>query len=74
MVGTELRKCNGDGFRLDLADSRDPLLREVDQLVERRARERVLLGRCLHLYQSSVAGHDDVHVRVGVRVLGVIEV
>src|SRR6478609_8236539 len=74
MVGTALRKCNRDGFRLDLADSRDPLLCEVDELVERRARERVLLGRCLNLDQAAVAGHDDVHVGVGVRVLGVVEV
>src|SRR3954466_9753848 len=73
-VGTALRKCNGDGFRLDLADPGDALLREVDELVEGGARERILLGGRLHLDQPPVAGHDDVHVGVGVRVLGVVEV
>src|SRR3954452_12494651 len=67
-------KCNCDGFRLDLADPRDALFREVDELVENRARERVLLGGRLYFDQAAVPGHDDVHVGVGIRVLGVVEV
>src|SRR3954469_15373594 len=74
MVGTALRRCNCDGFRLDLADPRDALFREVDELVENRARERVLLGGRLYFDQAAVPGHDDVHVGVGIRVLGVVEV
>ena len=38
------------------------------------ARERVLLGGRLHLDEAAVAGHHDVHVGVGARVLGVVEV
>ena len=36
--------------------------------------ERHLLGRRLHLDEPAVAGHDDVHVDVGARVLRVVEV
>ncbi len=48
--------------------------RELQQLVEERAGERLLLGGRLHLDQAVVAGHHDVHVRVGRRVLRVVEV
>ena len=54
--------------------SRRCRLGEREQLVERRARERIALGGRLHLDQPAVAGHHDVHVGVGVRVLGVVEV
>ena len=48
--------------------------RERQQLVEVRARERRALGRRLHLDQAAVAGHHDVRVDLGGRVLGVVEV
>src|SRR5581483_7971312 len=47
---------------------------EVEQLVEARAVERHPLGGRLHLDEAPVAGHDDVHVHLGVRVLRVVEV
>ena len=47
---------------------------EVDERVELGAAEGHALGRRLHLDQAPVAGHDDVHVHVGRRVLLVVEV
>src|SRR6478672_2870316 len=52
----------------------DPAGCEVEQLVEPLARERNLLRGGLHLDEASVAGHDDVDVDLGVRVLRVVEV
>ena len=60
--------------RWSSASSSIPAAGEVEQLVEPRAVERHPLGRRLHLDEAPVAGHDDVHVDVGVRVLGVVEV
>src|SRR6185437_8760860 len=51
----------------------DPDRREIEQLVEPGAIERDLLGGRLHLDEPAVAGHDDVQVDVGVRVLRVVE-
>ena len=51
-----------------------PCAREVQQLVEFVAAEGVALGRALHLDEAAAAVHDDVHVGLGVRVLGVIQV
>src|SRR5438132_822258 len=48
--------------------------RELEQLVERRARERGALGGGLHLDEPAVAGHDHVRVDLGRGVLGVVEV
>ena len=47
---------------------------ELEQLVELVAAERNPLGGRLHLDEPPVAGHHDVQVDVGVRVLGVVEV
>src|SRR5438477_10740844 len=74
MTASTLWKCNGDRLLLELADLGDSGFCEREQLVERLTRERIALRRRLHLDQASVAGHDDVHVGVGVRVLGVVEV
>ena len=63
-----------DGLGLERGDLADAGGREAEQLVERLARERVALGGRLHLDEAAVAGHDDVHVGVGARVLGVVEV
>src|SRR4051812_46622119 len=52
-VGTaaaRLRKIKRDSFCLQLGDPPDPGLGEAEQLVERRACERIALGRRLHLY------------------------
>ena len=55
-------------------DLLDPGLRQLEQLVEANAGEGHLLRGRLHLDQPPVAGHDDVHVDLGGRVLGVVEV
>src|SRR2546423_5627324 len=59
---------------LGVADPRDAGLREVEHLVERGPRERRPLRRRLHLDEVTFAGDDDVHVHLGARVLGVVEV
>ena len=59
---------------LGLAEALDPPLGEAEQLVERGARERRALGRRLDLDQAALAGHHDVGVDLGGRVLGVVEV
>src|SRR5262249_43270544 len=77
IVGTAASTLGGrtrDCLRLERCDLADPSRRQLDQLVERLAGERVALGRGLHLDEPAVAGHHDVHVRVGARVLRVIEV
>src|SRR4051794_12059870 len=56
---------------LRLAQPLDARLTQREQLVQRRARERGALGRGLHLDQPAVAGHHDVRVHLGGRVLGV---
>src|SRR5579884_702404 len=65
--------------RLDRApllhgDALDTGRRELEQLVQLPAAERLALGRRLHLDETAVAGHDDVQVDVGGRVLCVVEV
>src|SRR4051812_23101058 len=62
------------GFELRFRDFGDPAGREIDQLVQLLARERVALRGRLHLDEPSVAGQHDVHVRVRRRVLRVVEV
>src|SRR5947209_11850612 len=69
-----LRKCNRGRLRLPLADLADSGGRQLEQLVEQLAGERIALRRRLHLDQATVAGHDDVHVGVGARVFRVVEV
>jgi hypothetical protein len=64
----------GCSLTLRLGQPLDPAAGEVEQLVEQFARERVALGGRLHLDELPVSGHDDVHVRLGGRVLLVVEV
>src|SRR5689334_4567142 len=59
--GRSVKRSLGDGA-LRLADLLDPGPRELEELVELRTRERVPLGRRLHLDEAAVAGHDDVQV------------
>ena len=51
-----------------------PLLGQAHELVELAAGEGHALGRALHLDEASRPGHHDVHVHLGPRVLGVVEV
>src|SRR6185503_8275408 len=59
---------------LSQCDLLDPGRSEVEQLVELVAVERRALGRRLDLDQTPVAGHDDVDVHLGGRVLRIVEV
>src|SRR5579872_3585631 len=69
-----LRTWSIDGLLLESRDALDAAFCEREQLVEPLSRERILLGRRLDFDEPPVAGHDDVHVGVGVRVLRVVEV
>src|SRR6266699_297463 len=60
-----------------LLGRRDPLdshRRQLEQLIQALARERLSLGGRLHLDEASLPGHDDVHVDLGTRVFRVVEV
>src|SRR5438132_542425 len=72
--GSTLSKRSLEGAELRLRDLVDPDGRELEQLVEQRARERIALRRRLHLDEPAVAGHHDVHVDLRRRVLRVVDV
>src|SRR5689334_5077458 len=74
VVTTALRELTCDRFGLKRPDLGDAPCGQLEQLVERLPRERVALGCRLHLDQAAVAGHHDVHVGVGARVLRVVEI
>src|SRR5262249_44696650 len=63
-----------DAMLLLFPYSLDSDRRQLQELVELLAAERVALGRRLYLDQSAVAGHDPVQVDVGSRVLRVVEI
>src|SRR5437764_12621155 len=69
-----LRKLKRNRLRLERCDLADPGRGQPEQLVQGFPRERVALGRGLHLDEAPVAGHHDVHVGVGARVPAVVEV
>src|SRR5207247_1322290 len=60
-------------LRLGLADLLDPCRREVEERVQLVPVERRSLGGRLHLHEPAFAGHDDVQVDLGARVLLVVE-
>src|SRR5689334_18796102 len=62
---------NRNGLLLEALQILDAGCGEIEQLVEPLALERHLLGGGLHLDEAPVARHDDVHVDLRVRVLGV---
>ena len=64
----------GDRRLLHGGDARHAAGGQVEQPVERLARERLALGGGLHLDQTALAGHHDVHVERGRRVFFVVEV
>src|SRR5437879_10956396 len=63
-----------EGAALQANETADAALRDGEERVQPRAAEGHLLGRALHLHELAAAGHDDVHVHLGTRVLGVAEV
>src|SRR6186997_1153079 len=69
-LAADRREGSGLG-REQLAEAR---VREVEQLVQRRAVERLALGRALELDVRAGIRPDDVEVDLGPRVLGVVEV
>src|SRR5438552_4927609 len=73
-VGSALDASCSNGFLLSNSQLFDSCSRELEQLVEPRARERRLLSRGLHLDERAVARHDDVHVHLRLRVLRVVEI
>src|SRR5579862_2082795 len=73
-TAARLRELTGDSLCLQLRDLLDPGRGEAEQLVERLPREGIALRGRLHLDEAAVPRHDDVHVGVGARVLGVVEV
>src|SRR5712692_2173640 len=72
--GSTLSKRRLQRAELRFGDLVDPDGRELEQLVEERAREWIALRRRLHLDEAVVAGHHDVHVDLRRRVFYVVEV
>src|SRR5437588_3559516 len=66
--------ASSSGFLLRFRDPLDPERSKLEQLVQPTARERLLLRGRLDLHEGPLAGHDDVHVDFGSRVLGIIEI
>src|SRR5436190_7664756 len=65
---------SSNGLFLRGAELLDPSGSELEQLVELLACERRPLRRRLHLDQLGGIRHHDVHVHLGLRVLGVVEI
>src|SRR5262245_43982396 len=63
-----------EGAALERDEAADACLRGRQERVEPRAAEGHLLGCPLHLDELARAGHDDVHVHLGARVLDVVQV
>src|SRR5256712_22653 len=63
-----------EGAALQPDETADAALGDGEERVQPGAAEGHLLGRALYLHELAAAGHDDVHVHLGARVLGVAEV
>ena len=64
----------GEGLALELDELGDTLVAQVEQGVETLAVEGRLLAGTLELDHLTGIGGDEVHVDLGVAVLGIIEV
>src|SRR5438128_3700536 len=73
-VGRLLDASCSNCFFLCRRDVLDSGRRELEQLVEVCAAERRLLSGRLYLDERAVPSHDDVHVHLGLGVLGVVQV
>src|SRR4249919_1411084 len=60
--GRVIRTSAGEGVALDLRERGDAVAGQVQDGIELAARERLPLGRPLHLDERAGAGHDDVEV------------
>src|SRR5262249_42294414 len=76
-TGLELEGALGtrvEGATLEADEAADAGLRDGQERVQPGAAERHLFSGPLHLHELAGAGHDDVHVDLGGRVLGVVQV
>ena len=71
-----MRSPRGPGKRglLSADELFDPGRGQIGKRRKHITRERLALGRTLHLDESTVAGHHDVHVDIGPRVFAVAKV
>src|SRR5947199_109598 len=74
LAGEDALGTRFEGAALQPDETADAALGDGEERVQPRAAEGHLLGRALHLHELAAAGHDDVHVYLGARVLGVAEV
>src|SRR5262245_60304307 len=59
---------------LEPDETADAALGDRQERVEPRTAEGHLLGGALHLDELARAGHDDVHVHLGARILGIVQI
>src|SRR5256884_1482282 len=74
LAGEDALGTRFEGAALQPDETADAALGDGEERVQPRAAEGHLLGRALDLHELAAAGHDDVHVYLGARVLGVAEV
>src|SRR5438445_719804 len=74
LAGEDALGTRFEGAALQPDETADAALGDGEERVQPRAAEGHLLGRALHLHELAAAGHDDVHVHFGDRVLGLAEV
>src|SRR2546428_8955363 len=74
LAGEDALGTRFEGAALEPDETADTALGDGEERVQPGAAEGHLLGRALYLHELAAAGHDDVHVHLGARVLGVAEV
>src|SRR6266849_9750863 len=74
LAGEDALGTRFEGAALQPDETADTALGDGEERVQPGAAEGHLLGRALHLHELAAAGHDDVHVHLGARVLGIAEV
>src|ERR1700752_873995 len=62
------------GELLQIHELADSLAGKADQSAKLLLPERDLLGRRLHLDQVARAGHDEIRIRVGLRIFRIVEI
>src|SRR5437773_2703690 len=70
LAGEDALGTRFEGAALQPDETADAALGDGEERVQARAAEGHLLGRALYLHELAAAGHDDVHVYLGARVLG----
>src|SRR5450432_4032751 len=67
-------RLGGAGLKLSGMQLRDPVGREVQQLVELMTPKRVAFRRPLHFDECAAAVHHDIHVGFRIRILGIVQI